>query len=446
MRVQERVDLEKLKRAARPFKGSREDYDPLLERIGNSSFALLGEASHGTHEFYRHRAEITKRLITEKGFTAVAVEADWPDAYQVNRFVRGDSAFKDAVESLSGFQRFPTWMWRNADVLDFIGWLRQYNDQLSREKPRAGFYGLDLYSLYQSMQAVLQYLQKVDPEAAKRARYRYSCFDHFGEDVQRYGHAAQFGMSSSCENEVVEQLIDLRQKAAEFVQRDGQMAADEFFFAEQNARLVKNAEQYYRTMFHGRVSSWNLRDRHMTETLDALFNHLRKRDGHAKIVVWAHNSHLGDARWTDMGRSGEWNIGQLARERYGREAVLVGFTTYTGTATAASDWNMPAERKRVRPGMPNSYEELFHSLGLPAFFINLNDGQSPLVEIPEPLLERAIGVIYLPETERASHYFHAEITSQFDSVLHFDVTRAVEPLEPNPEWQSEEWETFPSGI
>ena len=445
MRVEDRVDLEGLKNKAWHLRGAREDYDPLLERIGNSSFALLGEASHGTHEFYRHRAEITKRLITEKGFTAVCIEGDWPDAYRVNRFVRGEPGFSEAVEALSGFKRFPTWMWRNADVLDFIGWLRQYNDQLAGGKTQVGVYGLDLYSLYQSIQAVLQYLQKTDSEAARRARYRYSCFDHFGEDVQRYGYAAQFGLSPSCENEVVEQLVELTQKAAEFAQRDGRMAADEFFSAEQNARVVKNAEEYYRIMFRGHVASWNLRDRHMTETLEALFNHLRHRDGNAKLVVWAHNSHLGDARSTEMGRRGEWNIGQLTRERYGQESVLVGFTTYTGTVTAASDWDSPVERKRVRPALPDSYEALFHSLGISDFLLTITDGSSPVIDIPEPLLERAIGVVYLPETERVSHYFQAKLASQFDSIVHCDVTRAVEPLELNPEWESGEWETFPWG-
>ena len=443
MKVEDRVDLESLKKAAWPLTGARQDYDPLLERIGDSNFALLGEASHGTHEFYRQRAEITRRLITEKKFTAVAAEADWPDAYRLNRFVRGEPGDSEAVEALSGFKRFPTWMWRNADVLDFLGWLRHHNDLLPPGETRAGFYGLDLYSLSESIAAVLQYLDKVDPEAAQRARYRYSCFDHFGEDVQRYGYAAEFGLSPSCEKEVVEQLVELRQKAGERFLREG-LPDDELFFAEQNARVIRNAEQYYRVMFRNHVSSWNLRDRHMTETLEALFKHLKRRDGHAKLVVWAHNSHLGDARATELGHRGEWNVGQLARERYGRDAVLVGFTTYTGTVTAASNWNGPAEQKRVRPALPESWEALFHKLAIPDFLLTVTDGTSPAaIKIPEPLLERAIGVIYMPDIERVSHYFYADLQSQFDSILHFDVTRAVEPLERNPEWKSPVWEAFP---
>src|SRR5437762_9543946 len=289
------------------------------------------------------RSEITKRLIAEKQFTAVAVEADWPDAYRINRFVRGVPGDAEASEALSDFKRFPTWMWRNADVLDFIGWLRQYNDELPRGKYKTGFYGLDLYSLYASIEAVLRYLAKVDPEAGRRARSRYACFEHLAEDAQRYGHAAGVEIVETCEDAVVEQLLELQRRAAEYAQRDGRLASDEFFFAEQNARLVRNAEEYYRSMFRGRVSSWNLRDQHMSDTLDALFNHLSHHEGDAKIVVWAHNSHLGDARATQMGDSGELNLGQLTRDRYGRETVLIGFSTHSGTVTAASYWVSPAE-------------------------------------------------------------------------------------------------------
>ena len=257
-----------IRKAAYPLTGELSDLDPLLEVIGDSRFVLIGEASHGTHEFYRLRAQITKRLITEKGFSAVAVEADWPDAYRVNQFVRFEGGDDEAIDALAGFQRFPTWMWRNADVLDFVGWLRNYNEH--RKSHRVGFYGLDLYSLHASMQAVVEFLDKVDPEAAKRARYRYACFENFGEDTQAYGYAASFGLSKSCENEAVSQWMEMRQRAADLASRDGRVARDAFFFAEQNARLVKNAEEYYRSMFHERVSSWNLRDSHMAETLDAL--------------------------------------------------------------------------------------------------------------------------------------------------------------------------------
>jgi erythromycin esterase-like protein len=433
--------------AAQPLTGAASDYDPLMELIGDARFVLLGEASHGTHEFYRARAEITKRLILEKGFTAVAVEADWPDAYRVNCYVRGAGADTEATEALGGFQRFPQWMWRNADVLDFVGWLREHDDSLPPDGPQVGFYGLDLYSLYSSVEAVLQYLEKVDPEAARRARYRYSCFEHFAEDSQAYGYAASFGLSESCEEEVITQLSELRRRAELYLARDGRVAEDELFYAEQNARLVKNAEEYYRTMFRGRVSSWNLRDRHMAETLDALVRHLDGQGGKTKVAVWEHNSHLGDARATQMGESGEWNVGQLVRERHGRDAVLVGFSTYNGTVSAASDWGAPAERKRVRPGMPGSYEALFHDTGLPSFLLTLRGGGRAAAELRKPRLQRAIGVIYRPETERLSHYFTARLSDQFDAVIHFDHTRAVEPLERTAEWETGEApETFRTGI
>lgn len=433
--------------AASPMTGSSADYDPLLEFIGDAHFVLLGEASHGTHEFYRHRAQITKRLIQEKGFRAVAVEADWPDAYRVNRYVRGTGGDADAAEALSGFTRFPAWMWRNADVLDFVGWLRAYNDALPANRRKAGFYGLDLYSLHASIEAVLNYLDKVDPVGAERARRRYACFENFGEDPQEYGYAAGMGLSRTCEDEVIGQLLDLQRRAADYARRDGRIAADDFFFAEQNARLVKNAEQYYRSMFRGRVSSWNLRDAHMAETLDFLVEHFALQGERSKIVLWAHNSHLGDARATEMGRLGEWNVGQLVRQRYGRDTVLIGFTTYTGTVTAASDWGGPAECKRVRPAISGSYEALFHECAIPSFVLTLPRGAPASMGLGESLWERAIGVIYRPESELASHYFHARLSDQFDAVIHVDRTRAVEPLNPTSEWGiGEPAETFPSGV
>lgn len=447
MNATETILTDLVRDAAVPLIGSTGDYDPLLELIGDARFVLLGEATHGTHEFYRERAQITKRLIGEKGFTAVAVEADWPDAYRVNRFVHGQGEDDDAVDALSGFRRFPAWMWRNADVLDFIGWMRAHNEALTARQPRAGFYGLDLYSMHASIQAVLEYLDKVDPEGARRARQRYACFENFGEDPQEYGYAAGLGLSDTCESEVIEQLIDLQRRAADYARRDGRIAADDFFYAEQNARLVRNAEEYYRAMFRGRISSWNLRDRHMAETLDALAEHLGQYDKRAKIVLWAHNSHLGDARATEMGLHGELNVGQLVRERYGNECVLIGFTTYSGTVTAASNWGGQAERKRVRPALVESYEALFHAVGAPRFLLKLRDHGPVSHGLAQPMLERAIGVIYLPESELASHYFHASLARQFDAVLHFDETRAVEPLERTSEWTAgEPAETFPSGM
>ena len=429
-----------IRAAAHPLTGKDSEFDPLLETIGDSRLVLIGEASHGTHEFYRIRAQITKHLITERGFTGVAVEADWPDAYRVNQYARFESGNEDAIDALAGFQRFPAWMWRNADVLDFVGWLRNYNEH--RHAKRVGFYGLDLYSLHASIRAVLDFLDRVDPEAARRARYRYSCFENFGEDTQAYGYAATFGLAQSCENEAISQWMEMRQRAADLAKRDGRVARDAFFFAEQNARLVKNAEEYYRAMFHERVSSWNLRDTHMADTLDALRHYPGPG---SKIVVWAHNSHLGDARATEMGQRGELNLGQLARQRYGKEVSLVGFTTYTGTVTAASGWDNPAERKHVNPALPGSYEALFHETDIPNFLLVLKENEKVRSLLQEARLERAIGVIYLPRSERVSHYFHAQLPDQLDAVLHFDETRAVEPLERTAAWEAGEVpETYPS--
>src|SRR6266496_3162811 len=436
-----------VKKALHALRGDARDYDPLLKLIQGARFCLLGEATHGTHEFYRERAEITKRLIKEQGFTAVAVEADWPDTFRVNRYVRGLSDDRSANEALGGFKRFPTWMWRNTVVLDFVEWLRDYNASLQKGAPKVGFYGLDLYSLYTSIEAVLGYLNKVDPEAARRARYRYSCFEHFAEDTQAYGYAANFGLSESCEREVVEQLIELRRQAADYASRDGRVAQDEFFFAEQNARLVLNAERYYRSMFRGRVESWNLRDKHMAETLAALVSHLDAQGQTAKVAVWEHNSHLGDARATYMAAYGELNVGQLVRERYGPEAMLIGFMTYKGTVTAASEWDAAAERKRVRPALEDSYEAAFHEVSMPNFLLPLRDSGPASIAVRDPRLERAIGVIYLPQTERQSHYFDARLSDQFDAVIHFDETRALQPLEREALWESgEPPETFPTGV
>ena len=437
---------DRVSEAAEPLGGSPDDYDSLVDLIGDARFVLLGEASHGTHEFYRERAVISKKLIYQRGFNAVAVEADWPDAYRINRFVHGVSEDVDSVEALSGFKRFPQWMWRNADVLDFVGWLREHNDEQVFEDRKCGFYGLDLYSLHASIEAVLDYLKKVDPEAAKRAREHYGCFEHFGKEIETYGYAAGFGLTPTCEDAVVKELVALRRKAMEYLQRDGQVAADAYFCAEQNARVVRNAEQYYRNMFRREVSSWNLRDTHMMESLVSLADHLGKRGAPAKIIVWAHNSHLGDARATQMSERGELNLGQLVRQRFGKEVVLIGFTTYEGTVTAASDWDGPAERKNVRPGHAESYEALFHDVDLPRFYLDLcrNDISSAL---RAERLERAIGVIYRPDTELISHYFNARLSDQFDAVLHFDHTRAVEPLERTAEWElGEVEETFPSGL
>ena len=422
----------------------------LFDLVGDAQLVLIGEASHGTSEFYAARAQITRRLIEDRGFGAVAAEADWPDAYRVNRYVRGGGDDATAEEALRGFERFPTWMWRNAAVLDFVGWLREHNGRPGRdERAKAGFYGLDLYSLYRSVHEVISYLDRVDPAAADRARKRYACFDQFSDDdAQVYGFAAAFGAGEECEREVVAQLVDLQRHAVEYVRRDGLMADDELFYAEQNARTVRAAEEYYRAMFSGRASSWNLRDRHMADTLDALAGHLtRQRGAPAKIVVWAHNSHLGDARATETAASGELNVGQLVRERHPGDCRLIGFTTYTGTVTAASDWEGPAERKWVRPALADSVEELLHEVGEKGFMLRFGAASGSADALCSARLERAIGVIYRPETERQSHYFGARVADQFDAVIHIDETRAVEPLERTARWQEGEApETYPFAV
>ena len=436
--------LATVREAAVWFEPEPDGFGPLLDSIGSARLVLIGEATHGTHEFYRTRAELTKALIVRKGFNVVAVEADWPDAYRANRWVQHAGADRDAAAALDDFRRFPRWMWRNRDVVEFLHWLHTHNAS-QPASGRTGFYGLDLYSLHASMDAVLGYLRKVDPAAAERARYRYGCFQVFGEDAQSYGYAASVGLSKSCEDDVVAQLVELRRRAGEYASRDGRIAADEYFFAEQNARLVRNAEEYYRAMFGGRVESWNLRDTHMMETLDALLEHVQNTSGDARAVVWAHNSHLGDARATQMGEIGELNLGQLVREAHGDNARLIGFTTHTGTVTAASDWDGPAARKRVRPSLPGSYERLFHDAGVSQFLLLLRENNTREA-LETSRLERAIGVIYRPDTERVNHYFRARLTDQFDAVLHIDETHALEPLE---RWSVDEIdlpETYPHAL
>jgi erythromycin esterase-like protein len=436
--------VEAIRHDALWYEPTRDGFGPLMDAIGESRLVLIGEATHGTHEFYKTRAELTKALVLRKGFNLIAVEADWPDAYRVNRWVRHAADEPDARTTLDDFTRFPRWMWRNRDVVSFIEWLRVYNANQPAAS-QAGFYGLDLYSMHASMAAVLTYLRKVDPAAADRARYRYACFEHFGEDTQGYGYAATIGLTRSCEDDVVAELIDLRRRAAEYATRDGRIAADEYFFAEQNARLVRNAEEYYRAMFGGRVESWNLRDTHMMETLEALLAHIGQASDAVRAVVWAHNSHLGDARATQMSERGELNLGQLVRQKYGPDGFLIGFTTHAGSVTAASNWDEPSQRKRVRPSLAGSYESLFHDVGLERFLLLLRE--SPIREtLREARLERAIGVIYRPETELLSHYFGARLSQQFDAVLHIDETSALEPLE---RWAHDEVdlpETYPSGM
>ena len=394
--------------------------DRLLDRIGDAKVVLLGEASHGTSEFYTMRARVTRELVERKGFTVVAAEADWPDAARIDHHVRD---LEHPAPDWTAFTRFPTWMWRNHEFRALVDWLREHNRDVAPAR-RAGFYGLDLYSLHTSIAAVLAYLDEVDPATAAIARHRYGCLTPYESDPATYGYAALTDRYRSCEAEVARMLRDLLGKRLQYTPRDGERYLD----AEQNARLVANAERYYRVMYYGGPDSWNLRDTHMFETLERV---LAARGPEAKAVVWAHNSHLGDASATEMGARGELNVGQLCRRRFGDRCYAVGFGTDRGTVAAASDWGGPMEVKRIRPSHEESYERVCHEAAVPRFLLPLrgSTGDGELRRrLMEPRLERAIGVIYRPETELASHYFRARLPRQFDEWIWFDETRAVRPL------------------
>jgi erythromycin esterase-like protein len=426
---------------------SKNDLSPLLDDIGDASVVLLGEATHGTDEFYAIRSEITKQLIEKKDFQAICIEADWPDAYRVNRYIQGQKTDKNSVHALDGFKRFPQWMWRNTQIVELVSWLYHHNEKLVQEK-KVNLYGLDLYSLYASIDEVLNYLDKTNPTLADRARKRYDCFNEYRHNAQVYGYATTFDLSVSCEKKVIEQLMDLRESAIELLRVDGQKASDEFFYALQNAKLVKSAEEYYRSLFFSTPeTSWNIRDTHMMETAQSVLEHLKDSGKPAKIIIWAHNSHLGNAAATQFKKNGEINLGQLMKEKYESKVKSIGFTTYSGTVSAASEWDGPVERKQVRPSLENSYEALLHEVGIAQFLLLLQKDTELAQALAEEKLQRAIGVIYRPETERASHYFMAQLSKQFDAIIHIDQSTALEPLEKNPEWISVEFpESYPTGI
>jgi erythromycin esterase-like protein len=417
--------VEALRGAVQPLTGESKDYDALMEHIGDARVVMLGEATHGTHEFYRERMRITQRLIKEKGFAAVVIEGDWPDALRVNQYVRRQSPDESAEQALSGFTRFPRWMWSNTDVRDLVEWIRQHNEALPPQETQVGFYGMDIYSLSASSDAVVEELQSLDPAAATRARDRYRGFQAFRDKPERYGVSALTDSGASQERAVQEQFEELQCGYNTQASRK-----EEWFSALQNARVVKSAEEYYRVSFGGGESSWNLRDRHMADTLDALLAHLGTESKPAKLVVWAHNSHVGDARHTTMGESGEWNVGQLMRQRRPKETFLLGFTTYTGTTMAATGWDQPGQVRQVRPALPGSFAALFHVTGVKNFLVPLRGEGDLVLSMGEPRLERAIGVVYVPQTERQSHYFEARMSKQFDAVIHIDESSAVKPLRP----------------
>jgi erythromycin esterase-like protein len=396
--------------------------------IGDARFVLLGEATHGTHEFYRERALITRRLIEEKGFNAVVLEADWPHAYRVGEYVRGEGAEASAEQVLAGFKRFPRWMWRNADFRDLVEWLRSHNASRTPEA-HVGVYGMDLYSLSESTEDVVEYLKRADPENARRAQKRYQCLGGYRNRPEQYGYEVATRVRSSCEKEAVAQLQEMEQRLATWRASPDRRRDDELFSAYQNARVVRHAEAYYRLLYHQNFSTWNLRDKHMATTIQELVKYLDALGGNkTKVVVWAHNSHQGDARMTERGEAGELNVGQLMRQFHDGSAVLVGFTTYTGEVRAASEWGGGDRRMKLRPALPESYAALFHETGVPAFLLLMRGGGPHVEALARPRPERAVGVVYLPATERRSHYFQARLSKQFDAVIHWDTTTALEPL------------------
>lgn len=413
------------------------DLDPLLERIGDSRVVLLGEASHGTHEYYTWRDRISRRLIEEKGFSFIAVEGDWPDCYLVNRFVKGwDNAGSSARDVLHGFERWPTWMWANEEVAELAEWLRDRNAGRGDEE-KVGFYGLDVYSLWDSMDAVTRYLERLDPELARKARRSYGCFDPYEEDVQEYAFATMM-VPTHCEEEVVKILRELRARGPDF-REDGREA---FFNAEQNALVAKNAELYYRTMIRGGSASWNVRDTHMMETLERLMAH---HGPDAKAIVWEHNTHVGDARATDMARAGMVNVGQLAREEYGGDCVIVGFSSHAGSVIAGEEWGAPMERIPVPEARAGSWEDVFHQAGAEDKLL-LMEGLDEVEGALDARGHRAIGVVYRPEAERFGNYVPTVLPYRYDAMLYIDRTRALQPLHLAPVPEHEVPETYPSGM
>jgi erythromycin esterase len=428
--------LNEIQDLARPLELAA-DLDPLLDAIGDSRYVLLGEATHGTSEFYQWRTEISRRLIAEKGFSFIAVEGDWPDCYTVNRYVKG-RIDESAEEVMHAFSRWPTWMWANREVIALAEWLRSHNSALPQER-QAGFYGLDVYSLWESMHSVLEYLEQMDPELARNARRAYSCFEPYEEDAQEYARATAL-VPTSCEDEAIAILGALRGRATEF-REDG---PDAYFNAEQNALIARNAELYYRTMVRGGPASWNVRDHHMVETLNRLMKHHGKN---AKAIVWEHNTHIGDARFTDMARSGMVNVGQLVRQEHERDGVvLVGFGTHRGTVIAAREWGAPMERMRVPEAKEGSHEHAMNAAGIDdSLFIFPKGDTEATRELREPRGHRAIGVVYDPRTEHWGNYVPTILPGRYDAFIYIKKSKAVDALHMKAVADGEVPETYPSG-
>ncbi|KAL1917547.1 uncharacterized protein VTP21DRAFT_3940 [Calcarisporiella thermophila] len=446
--------------------GNSSEYSKLLDAIGDSQIVLIGEASHGTAEFYRERELITQLLIEKKNFSAICCEADYPESYSVNRYIQGTSDAKNAVMATEYYERFPRWMWRNKEVLPFIEWCKSHNSKLRKEGKGhydlVSFHGLDIYSLVSSSSAVVDYLAKTDKKAAALARKRYGCFDTYDSDTSAYAFSARYGIAHTCENEVINVLRDLLRKRQDYIWKNVDEAGNSIpseesqFVSEINAQVVVDAEEYYRNLLREDVKSWNIRDTHMAKIFCQIRDFLRKQSGkQVKLVVWAHNSHVGDARYTEMGqRRGEINVGQLLREQFPGEVFNIGFSTYTGTVMAADEWDSPGQVKMVNPGRSDSWEGLLHEaavkLGQPNFMLKFTGPENARLAkvFARTRLQRAIGVIYRPDTERWSHYFFAQPARQFDVILHLDETSAVLPVEDisHPEVEHEVPDTFPSGV
>jgi erythromycin esterase-like protein len=461
--------------------GDPTDLDALLDRIGKSQFVLLGESSHGTSEFYKWRIEISKRLIKEKEFSFVGVEGDWPDCCEVNKYVKGLSdTGQTPYKVLHSFNRWPTWMWANKETADFVAWLKSHNDSVDTHKQnKVGFYGLDLYSLWESVEAIIKYLKRVDPSSLKNAIDAFNCFEPYDKDVEKYARATAF-VPTNCEDEVIETLTSLRSKHD--VYSKGQQNKEEYFNAEQNAITAKDAERYYRTMMKGDVNSWNLRDTHMMDTLERLINFHRQVNISTlapKAIVWAHNTHIGDARFTNMRKRGMTNIGQLVREKKGSQnAVLIGFSTYSGTVIASREWGKKMERMDVPPAKDGSWDNLLHNLDKKKG--DEGGNKDKLLIFPHPsniedksfqknnymhkddddddgeendgangdklMGQRAIGVVYNPEYERYGNYVPTDICKRYDALLFIDKTNALSPLHMQETKDNKEPpETFPTG-
>ncbi|HJU58721.1 MAG TPA: erythromycin esterase family protein [Nitrososphaeraceae archaeon] len=462
------------------------DLDILLDHIGDSQFVLLGEASHGTSEFYRWRSEITKRLIKEKGFSFIAVEGDWPDCYKVNRYIKGfpdsDDNNKSAYNILYSFNRWPTWMWANTEIVELVEWLKSFNDKKQKQKLQrqeqkssnsnsiptkklVGFYGLDLYSLWESMEAIIQYLKKIDPGAIKKAIEAYNCFEPYEKDVENYARATAF-VPENCEDEVIEMLTSLRNKMDDYSKKDhgNREKEEEYFNVEQNAITAKNAEFYYRTMIRGDVQSWNVRDNHMMETLERLITFHddgNNNESNSKAIVWAHNTHIGDARATDMAKDNMINLGQLVREQKNKNnTVLIGFGTYKGSVIAAKRWGEKMEEMIVPPAINGSWDNILHNIKKESTSTIANSNNNKLIVFPHVSNniyntinnnstwrgQRAIGVVYNPQYEKYGNYVPTNLSLRYDAFLFIDETHALHPLHIQTIKDEDLPETFPTGI